>query len=382
MIDNLIIPVKRFADVFLRLGWKQSKSKSNKYDVWTSPLDKNIWTIVPNDINSEEYKYYANKNIKVILYALDMAENDINIYDIRSQLINYNYKLLNKIVTNKNLDNDSIPYELANVLPSKNVAALRSYYNYKNKGKKDLPISNFEMNHTQQGSFIIPVSIRVEDDNEKFKIIPSDTNIILREYLDIIDELVKIEPRTKEEYASKVMEYNIDSRIVKDFVDQNGSIAKYKENYKDKVKDMTITSKSNPILDYNLKPQDKIFKVVDLSYIKPLSEEFIEYLEEKEIKADSAYLSSEDANIDVSVDSLDQNGTAKFSVFSINGETMKRPFKAFTLKQTKSILNTFADAFKSRDLIVINGDIEKPRGKSGTIYITSFKLKKKDPELF
>ncbi len=374
------IPKSNFVDVFTKLGWIRSDANSGKYIIFTDPNDSSIWTLIPHDTESPEYKFYETKNLKIILYALKIDETENNLSDIQSQLINYSYKFITRIV-NKNSQSVTVPYELANLVPNKSIAALRSFYNKRNKGKKVLPISYFEMNHTQQGSFIIPISIRIDRSTDILPTVPTETNLLLRDYLKTIDELLKIKPDDKDKYIAAIIEHDIDSRIVKDYLDNAGSIAKYKQDYEDVIEDISITTISNPVLDLQLNERDREFKVVHLSGIKPLPEDYVKDLVEAEEKNDARYFNYEGAKIDVEVDSIDNSGMAKFTVFAINNEQLETPFKAITTKQSKEILNQFAEAFISRDILEINGDIEKSRKRKGVIYITGFNKKKQDKNL-
>jgi hypothetical protein len=312
---------------------------------------------------------------------LDLPENSYNIYDIESQLLHYNYKLINRIINQENYKDDNVPFELASVLPAKNIEAFRSFYSAFTKGKKNIPIEDFKLNHTQHGSFIIPISIPAEVGGDRLINIANETNLILRKYLDTIDKLLAVPIQDVKNYADRVIDEGIDSRLVKDFFSKNDSVAKYKTKYQNIVKDIYFTVKSNPILDYKLSDTDRNFKVVDLGGISVLPDEYIDFLEKREIEADSSTRSDDNAKIDVEVDSIDINGTAKFKVFAINNEPLSKPFKATTSELPKVKQDFCADAFKSRNTIVITGDILKTKGKSGKIIVDTFEIKPEDNKL-
>ena len=380
-MEFTVIPRKNFTDAFTRVGWKVGKDEVGKYDVFTSPMDKNIWTVLPVDESLLEYKFYQSKSIKFLLYVLDMTESDENISEIHNQLLGYNYKLISKIVNKDKFKKEAVPFEIANALPSKNIDAFRSFYLRKNKGKA-IPIERFEFNHTQKGSFIIPVSIAADIGQETLINLPNNTNVIIREYLDTVDKLVHIDLTDEKRFADKILEEGIDSDIVKDFFSKHDSIAKFKDKYKDQIKELSISSKSNPILDYHLSKSDKEFKTVDLEKLQIIPEEYITYLEKREVELDTYTRDEKNVTLEVVVDSIDLNGTAKFRVFSINNESIKVPFKANTHELSKLRLDFCADAFKSRDPIIIRGDILKAKGKIGKIIVDDLKSKEKEPTLF
>lgn len=374
------IPIERFNDVFTRLGWIKTEASSGKYHIWTSPNNKEVWTVVPKDINSPEYLYYQQKNIQIILYFLELEKTDMNVNDIQSQVQEYNYKLINRIV-GQNSDNDSVPFEMADVLSNKNIDAFRFFYQYKNGGKA-IPIESFQLHHTQKGSFIIPISISAEVGQNELFDTPSTTNTILKDYLQTLDNLFKAPTTTEKIFADRMIEDGIDSKIVKAFLGNNDSVAKTKSRYEDKIKEITISSNGSPIIDFNLRSTEKNFKKVDISKIQSLPENYLQFLEVREVEADSKSIDQTGSKIDVEVDSLDQNGTVKFSVFAIDGQNLTKPFKALSTKLTKQTLNDLTDAFKSRAMIQALGDITKPRGKMGEIVADKFTVKPKPAGLF
>src|SRR5690606_3850643 len=150
--------------------------------------NKKIWIELPADENAPDYSYYAQKNVLMLLYALDLPENEQSIDELISQLRAYNYKLVNRIVGDSAFRSDSVPYELASLLPQKNIESFRHYYLTSKTKKRSIPIEKFQLNHTEVGSFVIPVSILVEEESNT-TIVPlkNETNLVLHNYLKMID---------------------------------------------------------------------------------------------------------------------------------------------------------------------------------------------------
>lgn len=84
---DFLIPKQNFEDAFKRIGWSLSRGSSRGYSIFTSPHDSNIWTVLPSDENSPDYRYYQEKNIKMLLFALNIEENRLNFSDIANQLL-------------------------------------------------------------------------------------------------------------------------------------------------------------------------------------------------------------------------------------------------------------------------------------------------------
>jgi hypothetical protein len=202
--------------------------------------------------------------------------------------------------------------------------------------------------------------------------IENETSIILKKYLDTIDRLINIRAFDPDVYAEKVIEQGIDSRLVKDFLGSSDSIAKYKTKYQETVKDIFITGANNPLLDFKLADNQQSFKEIELKDINTLPDEFITTLEMKEIASDSSNILLDNAKISVEVDSINIKGVAKFRVFAINGEELEKPFKAIARELPKSKQDFCADAFKSRDIITILGDINKAKHRTGQIIVDYF----------
>lgn len=374
------IAPSKFNEAFKMVKWIGGESNSKKYFLWSDPKDSSIWTVIPKDENGPEYEYYQDKNIKMLLYALDLPENEESYEEIHSQLVTYNYKLINRIVSYKN-DIDCVPFELANNLPSKNIDAFRSYFQIKTSGKHKLPIESFKLNHTRHGSFIIPISILAESNNQ-FDSMPSETNHILHEYLEKIEVLTSIKEQNDEKFVTKVLDSEIDSILVKDFLGENDSIAKYKNKYSEEIKELTISVTPSPFLDYSLQQNQKNFKSVNLSEINSVSDALIAEIQNKEVELNPVTLYEVGAKIKVIIDGVNRNGTAKFRVVSVKGQTFDKPFHAETTELPQAKLNICADAFKTSDPIEIVGDIKKTKGKVAKIVVDTLDVEDKPLSLF
>lgn len=370
MNNTLIIPIERFREAFERVGWKEEKSKDGHYLVWTNPSDSEVWTRLPLSQSAPDYSLYQEKNTRILLYALGLPETDNSAYDLLSQLKAYNYKLINRIVSTKDNKNTAIPYELATIVPEKNIEAFRYFYQTKRKKSRALPIEKFEFNHTEVGSFVIPVSIIVDEELDNTLLpLANDTNLALHEYLNAIDTLVHIPRNDAVSFADQVISESIDSKIVKDFFGRENSIAKTREKYGSQISHITIGSKGSALLDYGLKEEERIFKEVDLGAVEILSEEYIRVLEERELQADDTKIDIHEAKIDVIVEAIDTSGRVKFTVLSINHSEVKSPFKAFSSELPKAKLDQFADFFKNSGAATITGDLSKSKGKIGRIIV-------------
>lgn len=364
------IPVNKFRAAYQKLKWIEEVSNSEKYFIWTNPNEASVWTRLPVSEDALDYPIYQDKNILMLLYALQQEETTEEVQDLISQLKSYNYKLINRIIGKKNQLNPTVPYELANVVPDKNIEAFRYFYQTKSSKKKPIPIERFELNHTEVGSFIIPISITVEDESQASLIpLQNDTNRVLHEYLDAIDTLKDIPRTTALKFADKVIQENIDSKIVKDFFGIDKSIARYTEKYSNEVNGVFIGSKGSMLLDYGLNSEQKSFKEVDITGIGMLDKEFIETLEEREILADNTRLEEREAKIDVVIDSIDRSGKVKFLVTGIGNSEIKKPFKAYSSDLPKAKLDIFAELFKRSGETTLSGDIFKQKGRVGRIVV-------------
>lgn len=377
------IPRGKFREAFERLNWIFSEASSGRYDIWTSPNDKDFWTIVPKDETGSEYLHYQLKNIKVLAMILGLDETEVNIEEISDQVVRPSYKLINRIQNKKAYSGETVPFELAQTLSSKNIGAFRTFYNLKTKGKQGIPLENFELNHTQQGSFVIPVSIFEPQSNQVTMLtLPSPINTILRDYLSVIEKLTQISVKASDAALDKIIDERIDSKIFKDFCSEADGIAAFQQKYKERIDQISISSKSSPFLDFNLSDEMKTFQEVELDSMPIASAEFISALEKREVESDGTVIKEVGATIRAEVDSVDKNGTAKFSVLQINGEEVKEAFKAKSTQLTQKTLNLLADAFKTRDSIEIVGDIKKLRGRVGEIIGDEYKTEEKPPTLF
>lgn len=377
-----VIPVEKFRQAYQKVGWLEKESKDGKYIIWVSPEDKNLWIQLPVIEGAVDYDFYAQQNVKMLLYILDLPEDKQSIDEIISQLRAYNYKLINRIVGKSDFKSDSVPYELATTLPQKNIEAFRHFYLTRRTGKRSIPIEKFQMNHTEVGSFVIPVSILVEEDKNG-TIIPlqNETNAVLHDYLKMVDRLVNITPDDPVRYAEKVVKEEIDSKIVKDFLGKTNSIAKATEKYKEQVEGITISSTGSALLDFDLAKKEKEFAVVNIGTINPIEDEYIKEIERLEIKSDDSRVEEYGADIDVVVDNIDRNGNVKFTVIAINGKEIKKPFKASSSELTKARLDLFAEYFKNDGAAVVRGDIAKSTGKMGKIIIETVGPEREDRNL-
>jgi len=376
MKNKNIIPYSKFVDAFEKIGWKQQGSGDARYSIFVDPNSSDIWTRIPKSGKDQEYEFYQKKNTLLLLYALNLSETRENILDLNSQLKNYNYKLISRILTKSN--QDVVPYELANLVPEKNIDAFRYFYRTKTKKNKAIPIEKFELNHTEVGSFVIPVSIKVDEAPNTLVPVQSDMSIQLHRYLDAIKNLTSIPRKSSLDFAERVMADEIDSKIVKDFYGADNSIAKYKAKYEDRIDGISIGSRGSALLDYELPEDEKKFIEVDLGNVQPVDEEYIAVLEDKEIKANDSTLEMFGAKVDVLVEGLDNTGRAKFTVVSIDGHEVSKPFKAASVKLSKAKLDKFAAYFINGNAISVVGDIEKAKGKVGQIIIDTLEDENRD----
>lgn len=377
---NRISP-ERINGAFGKVKWIPTESKSGNFTIWTDPSNDNTWTVVPNSIEDPSYKYYQDKNIKFLLYALDLPEDKPNYNEIISQLVSYNYKLINRIVSqNTGVNCDCVPYELANLMPLKNINAFRSFYQIKTGGKKKLPIESFKLNHTRHGSFIIPISI-LSGDSSELGIYPSETNTILHDYLEKIELLIKIDEKNEDKFINKMLDNEIDSILIKDFLSEEDSIGRYKEKYSGDIKELTISATTSPFIDYNLDKKYKEFKNIDLNNIKLVSSDLIQLIQEKEIEINPISLIEVGTKIRLIIDGINRKGTAKFRVVSVGNQIFDKPFYAETTELTQARINICADALKTSDPIEITGDIKKVKGKTAKIIVDTLGIGDKEEPL-
>lgn len=372
MRQNEIIPVSRFDLAYSKAGWLSKNTKDEMYAVWQDPNDRNVWMMLPHDSQAPDYKLYQDKNILMLLYALNIPESEETINELYSQLRASNYKLLNRIVVKDGYGKNSIPYELSTIVPEKNIDAFRYFYQTKARGDKTIPIEKFQLSHTEVGSFVIPISIQVdESDQTTLASVQSDTNKVLHDYLKAVQTLTKISRVSAEKFAESVLSENINSKIVKDFFGADHSIAKFREKYSKQVKDITIGSKGSYILDYGLKPTERSFDEVNISNVESLSSEYIETLERLEVASDNTRIEEFGARLSVLINSISISGRVQFEVLKIDGIKIENSFKAFGSQLTKMQLDTCADYFKERKPATILADVSKSKGRMGTLRIES-----------
>lgn len=368
MKKSSVVKIAKFRETYARVGWPEKRSKDGRYIIWTSPRNASIWVRLPVNEDAIDYTLYAKKNVLMLLYALNIPETQSTAEELISQLRAYNYKLINRIVSDAEFKADSVPYELATLLPQKNIEAFRHYYLTRKTKKRSIPINRFQLNHTEEGSFVIPVSILVDEDkNATLMPTQNETNIVIHDYLNMVDSLLKIAANNPVTYAEKVVGESIDSKIVKDFLGRAGSIAKSREKYSHEIKEVSISSKGSLILDYGLERSEQEFKEIDLGGIDVLGDDYIKELEKLEIAADKNKVEETQATINVVIDNIDRNGRVKFTVTAINNEEINKPFKAYSNELTKTRLDQFADYFKNEGSAIVTGDITKATGRMGKI---------------
>lgn len=370
MREQYTISIEKFRAAFETAKWIESKSSSGRYIIWTDPEDDSVWTRLPANEDALDYQFYQEKNLHVLLYALDKEDNEENLRDLLSQLKNYNYKLINRIIPKNKKLNSSVPYELATALPQKNVDAFRYFFRTHSENNQGLPIEKFELNHTEVGSFVIPVSVDVkEDDNSTLMPLTSSTNIMIRSYLDTVEKITQLPTDNPDNFADSAFTNSIDSKLVRDFMVGDKGIAKLKEKYSDEVSHVYIGSRGSIILDYGLEEGEQTFKEVDLTNLKAVGEEFVRTLEEKEIENDDTRIEEKDAKVDVIVESIDRTGRVKLTVLGLNSIPFKRPFKAYSTELPKAKLDIFAELFKNSGETTIRGDISKQKGRTAKVVV-------------
>lgn len=381
------LPKNSLENAFLKLGWIKKEAKDERYDVWVSKESEKSWTIIPRDEHAEEYLYYQEKNLMVLTQLLGLEGSDFQIKDVYSQILGYNYKIISKIETNE--DGESIPFEFSQNVPLKTIESFRYFYSSKTKGKKHLSIDDFNLHHTIKGSFIIPISVSAKDDDsgqQSLLNITPTMNIYLHDYLKAVDEVTKIPTADKEKFTNAAFEKGIDSKMIKDFLGLNDSVAKYREKYSEKIKTYSLSSSSSPFLDHNLPEKDRLFPVVNLTQINTVPDEYISRLEELEVSIDDANIKEHDVEIQVMVDAVafdnDENNTAKFSVLSVGKTPLVKHFKAVSVELTRHRFEICTDMLKSREVLTIKGDISKRKGKIGKIIPEDFILNSSREKLF
>lgn len=364
------IPVSSFDNAYQKAGWLSKQTKDGTYTVWLSPEDSNVWTMLPNNIESSEYMFLQEKTVLMLLFALHIQESDRSIREILSQLKGLNYKLISRIVSKEVSNDRAIPYEIATSVPDKNVDAFRYFYQTKTGKSNSLPIEKFEFNHTEVGSFVIPVSIKIEDSPQTMLTsVATDTNRVMHEYLDTVKNLVDIPRENAEDFAHHALSKNISSKIVKDFLGPDHGIAKYKEKYANSIESVSISGSGSYILDHGLAKEERVFKEINVTQSTPLDQQYISTLEQLEIASDTSRIEEYGAQVNVLVDTVHIAGKVIFEVLQINGNKIDRPFKAYGAGLTKSQLDTCADYFKERKPATIIADVTKAKGRVGRLTI-------------
>jgi hypothetical protein len=381
------LPKTNLENAFLKLGWIKKEARDERYDIFISKENENVWTLIPKNEATDEYLYYQDKNLRILTSLLDLEETEFNVKDVYSQIQGYNYKIINKLETTEG--GESIPLDFFQNVPLKTIESFRYFYSSKTKGKKHLSIDDFNLHHTIKGSFIIPISVSAKDDDSGQQSLISITptmNIYLHDYLNTVEDVANISTSDREEFSSTAFEKGIDSKLIKDFLSINDSVAKYREKYADKIKSYSLSSSSSPFLDHNLPEKDRLFPTVNLSKIATVPDEYIFRLEELEVSTDESNIKEHDVEIGVMVDAVafdnDENNTAKFSVLSVGKTPLDKHFKAVSVELTRHRFEICTDMLKSREVLTIKGDISKRKGKIGKIIPEDFILDRGSEKLF
>lgn len=361
-MDNRI---KNLQFILSKLGLEKSESKSGRFEIWID-ADGNLFPI-PKKIDNN-YDYYEGIIIDYLISKLGLKSNDYSYHELKNQIKGLNYKLISKITFKESDFVDTIPIEVAQTVTAKNVDAFRTFSNFETKGKNDIPIEKFKLNHTQKGSFIIPVSIMYEAESMNFDTIATTLNTLLHNYLQKLADFKKIDVSDKENFVSSVQEQKVTSKIVKDFLSKKDSVVSVQERYRDEIDEISITSSGSPLLDYNL-TEERDFPVIGFSGLKSVPADFIEYLEQTEINENDVALKEQGIDMLAEVDSIHVNGTARFTIFSAGRETFSKPLKADTVQLTQDRIGKCAEAIKTRSVITIHGDITKIKGKIAKVIV-------------
>jgi hypothetical protein len=198
--------------------------------------------------------------------------------------------------------------------------------------------------------------------------IPNKLHSFIDDYIKNLEKVIELSTiKDKDKFIQESMSSNLESSFMKIFVSGTNNLMDLAEDYKDTLEDLEVSAESNPILDYDLADNDKNFNSADFTHLEPVSSEYINDLEQVEIKENDTTLHEEDVSIDVEVDSIDINGNAKFKVFTIEEGEITKPFKAVANLLPKAKLDVLAQAFIKREIISIKGDITKEKGKIGLI---------------
>jgi hypothetical protein len=369
-----IIPKEKFTEAFEKLGWDCYVSQDQKYIVWTFKKNTEIWTLVPRDDRSGEYLKYQEQNINLILFSLNVEVNDNNFNKIYEQLLGYHYPIINRLTSKTNNFDSGIPLDLADTLINK---ISSSFLNFR-KSQDRNDISNLRFGHTQHGSFILKILVPVKEDeqNTLFEA-TNETRIEIEQYLNRVQELTRIQTSDPQKYAKFILEKDITSGMVEDFVGRNGIVEimqKYLENKK--IQDIYLSSENNNLLEFNKKDREK-FPEIDLYPLKPVSENFIKAVKETE---KSSEFEIKEAEIIGTIHAINEKGTAMFEIESVNGRK-EQIEKAQTTELTEERVKKCYQAGADKKKLKIIGDIKKHAGKTAKIVVGNLDFFENDEEL-
>lgn len=351
------------------LGFLRTLGKSGNYDIWTSPVDSNVWLAIPRSFNVDQMGEFIGIVAETIAYTLGLDANGTLREELINQLQGLNYKIYNRVKLNKDYGSDSVPFEIVQVMTMRSISSFRTFTHLKSKVLQDIPMEDFQFNHTQRGSFVIPISIKYTLQTEPFPTMPNELNTLLHDYLNKLETISLSSVDSKDDFIENMFENGVDSKIVKDFIGSKSSLATIRNKYENIIEELTVSSSLNPILDQSLNKNENTFPTVNFSNIRPVPDQFIEELEQVEIKSNNLQIEEYGVPIVVEVDGIDKTGSAKFTVLGYAGITPDKPFKAHTGEQTRERLNMFAKAFPESTRITLKGDIRKKRGETGRIII-------------
>ncbi len=385
MSKQLIIPPVLLIKTMTLLGWVKEDAEVDESTVLRYKDNFNVKVYIPKSVDKIDYSFHQNRTLSYLLRTLKIEETEETLSEIQQQILFPNYKLINRIVIEDRHNSETVPFEYADRVIKYNISSFKTEYVL--TAAKQIPLENFQMNHTRKGSFVIPISIPAEYDENTLLPIPSLTNTVLKNYLDKINNLADLDITNEKKFAEQAIERNIDSKLVKDFMSQDG-LAKYNKQYEKIVERVEISGESSPIIDFNLADSEKHFSKAYLEKLQVVPDVFIETLKSLEIKTDQGHINEEDVSIEAIVDSLsysDKNrteGTMKFTIYKVGNEAVKKPFKAVASGLTKKRLKKFGEIFYTAEIVKLRGDVFKSKGKIGDLRIEEILEADKQPDLF
>jgi hypothetical protein len=361
-----IIPKEKFTFAFEKLGWDNYVSEDGRYIVWTFKQNTDIWTLVPRDEKVGEYLQYQLQNIKLILFSLDLLPTQENITKIYEQLLGFHYPIISRLTSkNRNFDG-GIPLNLADTILNK---IHSSFLSFRKSFNQEL-VNNLKFGHTQQGSFILKILVPISEDEKNILFDnESQTSFEIKNYLNQVQELTRIETADPKIYADKIVSNGISSCLVEGFVGKDG-IAEILQKYIDdkSVDDLFLFSENNNLIEFNKEENQKPkFTTVDLLPLKPVGKTFIEAIK----KVENAFeFDQKDAEIIGNIYSISESKSkrAMFKIESINGKKEKIE-TAETTELTEDRIKKCWQAGAEQKRLKIRGDITKKAGKTAKIII-------------